>query len=221
MPAIGNHLVAWLSPNGDGHAMVRTYNYDTREWVYGPTSASFDMRDPQVAGDRILYGVSNGSDLDLYVFDVRARRVDSVFVRSFAMPNTSADQLAGRIAGNSCVYLSNGRPTWAKLEVPSVTIASVPKRVPHHGHIHLKGTVSDQGMPLGKVPLRIERYSGGRWVLVTTITSSTTGSYSYKTATLHAKTKFRVAYDGRVYPTSAEIIQHFSAVSATRTGWPR
>ncbi|HEY5483337.1 MAG TPA: hypothetical protein VIK31_05930 [Propionibacteriaceae bacterium] len=219
-PSIGDHLVAWTTVNASGKYMIRYHDYDTGQTLDGPTSTTFDMADPRVSGDRILYRAANPGGTAMYVFDVRTWRASPGLALSFPLPDTSADELAGRISGTSCVYLNGGYPTWATLAVPKVTVGSVPTRIRHHGHIHLSGTVSDQGIRIGKARLRIEKYSGGRWLLVRTITASSNGSYSYQTPTLHAKTKFRVAYDGMLVPLGAGISQHFSAVSAVRTGWP-
>jgi hypothetical protein len=218
-PSIGSHLVAWRAYVG-GHWMIRYHNFDTGETLDGPSSSSYDMVNPQVSGDRILYDVSNGSDQDAHVFDVRVRRASGVGVSSFPLPGTGADESSGKISGSACVYMSGGSPMWAKLAVPSLTIGSVPTRVPHHGHIHLKGTLSDQGVRIGGASLRVEKYSGGHWILVKTLTTSASGAYSYQTPTLHSKTKYRVAYDGNRSLFGAGVTQHFSAVSSVRTGWP-
>jgi hypothetical protein len=220
-PSIGSHLVAWLTENVSGKMMIRYHNYDTGETLDGPTSTSYDMLDAQISGDRILFRAASPSGTAMYVFDVRARRSVPGLALSFPMPDTDANELQGRIAGDSCVYLKNGVPTWAKLAVPVVTVGSVPTRVSRHGHIHLKGKLSDQGVPIGKAALRVEKYSGGKWVLVKTITASAAGDYSYTTPTLHAKTMFRVAYDGSFIPLNSGFARRFSAVSAIRTGWPR
>jgi hypothetical protein len=159
----------------------------------------------------------------MWVFDVRAHRSSGSFMFSFAMPNTSADEIWGAIGGNTAVYLSNGYPYWAKFAVPSVSIGSVPTRIPHHGHIHLKGYLSDQGVPLSYTTVYVEKYSSttGKWNKVKTLTTSKTGYYSYTTPTLYSKTKYRVAYDGSITLFSSGMSRHFSAVSSVRTGWPR
>jgi hypothetical protein len=223
LPSIGDHLVAWLALNTSGRAMVRYHNFDTGENLSGPSDPDYSIANPQVSGDRILYDIPSGSNRDMYVFDVRAWRASGGGIPlSFAMPNTNQDELEGKISGNACVYLSNGSPTWARLAVPGLSIGSVPTRVPHHGHIHLKGTLTDQSVPIGYAPLRVEKYSGGKWVKVKTITTSASGAYSYQTPTLHSKTNYRVAYDGRAAVAfNPGIARHFSAVSAVRTGWPR
>jgi len=221
-PSIGDHLVAWRAQVG-GVWVIRYYNYDTALTYDGPSDPAQDMQNPQVAGDRILFDYSNGSDKDMWVFDVRAHRSSGSLMTSFAMPNTSSDEIWGTIGGNSAVYLSNGFPYWAKFAVPSVSIGSVPTRVPHHGHIHLKGYLTDQGVPLAYTTAYVEKYSSttGKWNKVKTLTTSRTGYYSYTTPTLHSKTKYRVAYDGSITLFASGISRHFSAVSSVRTGWPR
>jgi hypothetical protein len=219
-PSIGSHLVAWLTENGSGMSKIRYYNYDTGETLDGPSATTYDMLEPQVCGDRILFRMANPGGTAMYVFDIRARRSVPGSAFSFSMPDTASNEVAGKIAGDCFVYLNGGLPTWGKLLVPSMTIGSVPKRVAHHGHIHLKGKVSDQGVAIGYAPLRVEKYSGGKWVLVKTLEATASGNYSYTTPTLHAKTKFRVAYDGSLLWFSPGFTQHLSAVSAVRTGWP-
>jgi hypothetical protein len=219
-PSMGDHMVAWRA-RVSGIWVIRYYNYDTALTLDGPSDATYDMQNPQVAGDRILYDFSDGADKNMFVFDIRAHRSSGPFMFSFAMPNTDADEIWGSISGNTAVYLSNGYPYWAKLAVPSVSIGAVPLRVPHNGHIHLRGTLSDQGIPLSYTSLSVEKYSGGKWVKVKTITTSRTGTYSYTTPTLHSKTKYRVAYEGSIMLFNPGMAQHFSVVSAVRTGWPR
>ncbi len=219
LPSIGDHLVAWLGDAG-GHAALRTYNYETKTWVYGPSDPSWDVLDPQVAGDRVVYGMSDGVKLGLYLWDFRVQRASGSVV-SFPFTDLAGDQESAKVAGNSCVYLSGGWPIWARFQVPSLSVGAVPRRIPHHGHIHLKGTLTEQGLPIAGAHLRVEKYSGGKWVLAKTLTTSASGAYAYKTPPLHAKTKYRVAYDGMFSMSVPGVAEHLSAVSAVRTGWPR
>ena len=164
--------------------------------------------------------MSDGASLDLHVWDFRLQRASGSVV-SFPVSDLAGDQESAKVAGNSCVYLSSGWPIWAKFQVPTVKIDTVPVRVPHHGHIHLKGTLTEQGLPIAGAHLRVEEYSGGKWILAKTLTTSASGAYAYKTPTLHAKTKYRVACDGMFSIYVPGVAEHLSAVSAVRTGWPR
>lgn len=218
-PSIGDHLVAWRYHNGSRWA-IRYYNYDTDQILEGPGSTLSDMENPQVSGDRISVNASNGADQDIYVYDARVSRSAGIAF-AFITPTTAGDQVSARLSGTSMLYLSGGYPVWGKMLAPSLSIGSVPSRVARHGHIHLKGTLSDLGVPIAAAPLRIEKYSGGKWLLAKTLTTSSSGTYSYQTPTLHSKTSYRVAYDGARMVNSSRMQQHLSAVSAVRVGWPR
>lgn len=220
-PSIGDHLVAWRVKNTDGFWMIKYYNYDTGGTSNGPSDSTVDMQNPQVSGDRILYDYYTGAGTlkDMFVWDVRAARS---FAAPLAMPNTGGDEIWGKISGNSAVYLSNGAPYWAKLAVPSLSVGSVPRRIAHGARIRLKGTLSDQGVPIGKANLRVERYSSGKWIKVTTIKTTSSGTYSYYTPKNYSKRQYRVAYDGNIgFIFSPGTATHFSKVSSVRTAWPR
>ena len=123
---MGDHMVAWLTPNGTGHEEIKYYNYDT-DVTAVVASLTVDAFNPRVSGDRALYDYSNGSDKDTWIFDARVNRTSTTLQFPVAITNTSADEIWGKLRGNSLVYLSGGYPYWAKLAVPSVTIGSVPK----------------------------------------------------------------------------------------------
>jgi hypothetical protein len=219
-PSIGDHLVAWRA-TGIGHQVIKYFNYDTGTTSVA-ASGSVDMQNPQVSGDRILYDASNGSNQDMWIFDVRVNRAAAPFQFPFAIDNTSSNEIWGKISGNTFVYLSGAFPVWGKINVPSVSIGTVPTRIPHAGKLHLTGKLSDLGIPLGGATLRLEKYVSGRWNLVKTIQTSSLGTYSTNTPSNPAgKTKYRMAYDGLFAFLGAQWYTHPSAVSSTRTAWPR
>jgi hypothetical protein len=110
---------------------------------------------------------------------------------------------------------------YAVLTAPSFSLHSVPSRISHGGHIHLTGYVSDQGRRIAGARIGIEKYSSGKWVLVKTLTATSTGDFTYKTSKTYSKTKYRVVYDGYMSATAAPARNHLSTVSAVKTAWPR
>jgi hypothetical protein len=219
-PTIGDHLVVWLVHNAAGKDMIRYFDYNTGATYDGPSGATYDMVNPRVSGDRILYNTPNGSDHDLFVFDTRLAKTYGSMA-SFKLAGTGDDEKMGAISGNEVVYIAGISPIWGRLAVPSISLNSVPKRIPRHGHIHLKGSISDQGHRIGYASLGIERYASGAWTRIKTLTASSTGTFSYKTPTAHSKTPYRVVYDGRIAIAAPGALTHLSTVSATKTAWPR
>jgi hypothetical protein len=218
-PSIGDHLVAWTVHNGNGKDMIRYYDYNTGVTSDGPSNASYDVSPPRVSGDRILYSLANGSDTDLLVFDARVAKVTGA-LSVFPLATTADDDKMGAISGNEVVYISGATPMWGKLLVPAISLNKVPKRIAHGGHIHLTGSIREQGHILGSVAVNIEKYSSGRWNWVKTIPCPK-GTFSYKTPPIHSKTLYRVSYDGRFATGAATVTNHFSTVSGTKTAWPR
>jgi len=218
-PSIGDHLVAWTVHNGNGKDMIRYYDYDTGLTYDGPSNPTYDVSPPRVGGDRILYSLANGSDTDLLIFDTRVAKVSGVFA-SFPLATTADDDKMGAISGNEVVYISGATPMWGKLLAPAISLNKVPARIAHGGHIHLTGSIRDQGHILGGATVRIEKYSSGRWVQVKTI-ACPKGTFTYKTPPIHTKTKYRVTYDGRFAWGTSTVTNHFSTVSGTKTAWPR
>jgi hypothetical protein len=220
-PSVGDHMIAWRTLNGTGHMMVRYYNWDTNSFGV-VASQTVDVYNAQVSGDRVLYDYSNGSDKDTWVFDARINRNATSLILPFAVASTTSDETWGKLRGNAFVYLSGVLPYYATLDVPSVSIGSVPKRIAHRGRLKLKGKLSDMGIGIGGADLRVEKYVSGRWNLVTTIHSSSSGTYSYTTAkNPSGKTRYRVAYDGSFALFGPSWLTHFSAVSSERVAWPR
>ena len=217
-PSIGSHLVAW-SVQGIGHLIVKYYNYDD-DTTSIAASADVDIFNPQVSGDRILYDYSNGTDKDTWIYDARAAR-GWPFPLAFPIDNTSGDEIWGKISGNNFVYLSNGLPYWGKLAVPSLSVGSVPTRIAAGTRITLKGKLSDMSVPVGGVSLDVERRSGNKWLKIKTITTTSSGAYSYSTPKNTVKTQYRVAYNGMFAFLGPTWLTHFSAVSSVRTAWPR
>jgi hypothetical protein len=104
-PSIGDHLVAWLEEDG-GHLRIYYYDGNVAAKVPGPASATRDMWNPQVSGDRILYNMSNGSDQDLFLFDVRVGRAMNNINEVFPVAATDSDDWYGSIDGNRLAYVS-------------------------------------------------------------------------------------------------------------------
>jgi hypothetical protein len=217
---IGNHLVVWTATNASGHQALRYYDYNTGLYANGPSNPLYDVVQPQVSGDRILYSISNGAELDLYFYDTRIAKLHPTEA-SFPIATTTSSDRYGKIEGDVFTYTSGNIVYHAKLAVPSISVNSVPKRIPHKGHIHLKGSISDQGIRIGGASLGIERYSSGKWTRIKTITASSAGTFSYKTPHNHSKTKYRVVYDGNLDHFGAPSANHLSAVSSVKTAWPR
>jgi hypothetical protein len=220
-PSIGDHLVAWLVHNGTGKDMIRYYDYNTGLTYDGPSNATYDMINPQVSGDRILYHTFlNASDADLYVFDTRIAKTNGS-LSAIRLASTGDDEKLGMISGDEVVFIAGASPYWGKLAAPGISLSAVPTRIAHGGHIHLKGYISDQGHRIGSATLGIERYSSGKWTLIKTLTASSTGTFSYQTPKTYSKTPYRVVYDGRIAFASAAARNHLSAVSVAKTAWPR
>lgn len=220
-PSIGDHLVAWLTHNASGKDMIRYFDYNTGGTYDGPSSASYDMVNPQVSGDRILYNSAiNTSDQDLFIWDTRVARW-SGSLSTFRLAGTGNDEKTGAISGNDVAYIAGITPIWGRLAVPSISLSSVPTRIPRGGHIHLKGSVSDQGHRVGYANLAIEKYASGKWTRIKTLTAKSTGAFSYQTPRTYSKTSYRVVYYGWPPNVGAGALSHFSAVSSSRTAWPR
>lgn len=217
-PSIGDHLVAWRVTDGD--YMIRYFNYYTGETYNGPTNAAQPLLNPQVAGDRILYNISNGSDQDLYVWDARVAKASAPYA-SFLLADSTANDHWGKISGNSVAYMSGSSPYKGRLAAPSISLASVPKRIRHGARLHLKGSITDQGQRIGGAKLGIERYGSGKWSRIKTITASSTGSFSYYTPKNYSKKQYRVVYDGVWVLFQATARNHLSTVSGSKTAWPR
>jgi hypothetical protein len=178
------------------------------------------MQNPQVSGDRILYNTYGGADRDVYVYDTRIAKTDAAGA-SFVIAATTNEDRYGRIDGNQFTYATGNIVYFAKLVVPTISLSAVPSRIPHGGHIHLKGSISDQGHRIGGATIGIERYGSGKWTRIKTFTSSSTGAFSYQTPKNYTKTKYRVVYDGRVDDFGSPSANHLSTVSAVKTAWPR
>jgi hypothetical protein len=217
---IGNHLVVWTATNADGHQALRYYDYNTGLYANGPSNPLYDVVEPQVSGDRILYSISNGANLDLNFYDTRIAKLHPTEA-SFPIATTTNSDRYGRIEGDKFTYTTGNIVYYARLAVPGISLNSVPKRIPHKGHIHLKGSISDQGIRIGGASLGIEKYSSGKWTRIKTLTASSTGTFSYQTPHNHSKTKYRVVYDGKLDHFGAQSADHLSTVSAVKTAWPR
>jgi hypothetical protein len=127
----------------------------------------------------------------------------------------------GRIDGNQLTYMSGNIVYFAKLVVPTISLDPVPSRIAHGGHIHLKGSISDQGHRVGGATIGIERYGSGRWTRIKTLTATSAGAFSYQTPKNSVKTKYRVVYDGKIDHFGSPSADHLSAVSSVKTAWPR
>jgi hypothetical protein len=204
----------WLEPNDSGKLRIRYYDFNTGLVSDGPSYVGQHIGSPQVSGDRIIYSVSNGADQDLYVFD-------TLLARSYLIAGTNLNDMSGRIDGDQLTYVSGSMVYYARLQVPSISLKSVPKRIRNHGHIHVAGSISDQGHRIAWASLRIDKFSSGKWVAVKTITASAAGTFSYKTPKIHSKTKYRVVYTGFDVGTTGDYQRHLSAVSSVKTAWPR
>jgi len=220
VPDIGDHLVVWLAYNTSGWYFIRYYDFNTGLVYDGPSSTQQSMLNPQVSGDRILYNVFNGANQDLYVYDTRIAKTDAVGA-SFVIAATTNEDRFGRIDGNQLTYMTGNIVYFARLVVPSISLSAVPGRIPHGGHIHLKGSISDQGHRIAGATIGIERYGSGKWTRIKTLTATSTGTFSYQTPKNYTKTKYRVVYDGKVDHFGAPSANHLSAVSAVKTAWPR
>jgi hypothetical protein len=219
-PSIGDHLIAWVIHNATGKDRIQYFDYNTGETTLGPTDDMYDILNVRVSGDRILYNVPNGADQDLYVFDTRMAKVADLFA-SFKLAGTGDDEEMGAISGNEVVYIAGASPIWGRLAVPSISVSAVPSRIAHGGHIHLKGSISDQGHRIGSASIGIEKYVSGAWKRVKTFTASSTGTFSYQTPKTYSKTPYRVVYDGRLAFMGAPALTHLSAVSGVKYAWPR
>jgi hypothetical protein len=223
-PEIGNHLVVWATGNASGKFRLKYYDFNTGLVYDGPTSTTSDVEDIDVSGDRIVYRIHNGADYDVYVFDTRLAKSDFQSA-SLKVAGTSADETDPKIDGSRIVYTSGtiegGSVMLAKLAVPSISVKAVPSRISHGAKIKLAGTISDQGTRIGSASLGVEKYASGRWTRIKTITANVKGEFSTYTPRNHSKTKYRVVYDGKHSLFGSGLANHFSAVSAVRTAWPR
>jgi hypothetical protein len=219
-PSIGDHLVAWRVQNADAKWMIRYFDYNTGETHDGFSNGTYDAFDPEVSGDRILFSTSNGSNLDLYAWDARTASVPGNWPFMGLAASTANDQ-SGVISGNEVVYMAGDNPSWGRLVVPTISLASVPTRIARGGHIHLTGSISDQGHRVGGAVLGIERYAAGAWTRIKTLTASPTGTFTYQTPKTYAKTRYRVVYDGKLIFFGAAALDHLSTVSSARTAWPK
>jgi hypothetical protein len=219
-PDIGDHLVAWEVLNASGRSSIRYYDFDTGQLYDGPSSATDNMWNPQVSGDRILYMHAHGSHYDLEIWDTRIAKTTQSMA-SFQLAPTTFGDMYGRIDGNQIAYLAGNIVYFAKLAAPSIALNAVPTRIAHGGHIHLTGSISDRGNRIGGAVLGIEKYASGKWTRVKTLTASSTGTFSYKTPKTYSKTKYRVVYDGHVSMLGAPVTDHLSTRSAVKTAWPR
>jgi hypothetical protein len=217
--SIGSHLVAWRVDNGSGQQVIRYYDFDTGMTYDGPSSTVYDMGAPYVSGDRILYSTGDISNHLLCVWDTRIAKTSPGSASFLVAEGGWVD--GGAIDGNQIAYSDGSEILYARLAVPSIALNSVPARIPHNGHIHLKGSISDQGIRIGGATLGIEKYASGKWTRIKTITASSTGSFSYQTPHNHSKTKYRVVYDGHVMVSEVPWTNHLSTVSAVKTAWPR
>jgi hypothetical protein len=220
-PTIGEHLVVWASSNAAGKKAIFYHDFETGGTYTGPSSDVYDLRDLKVAGDRITYTMSNGVDDDIFVFDTMLARAQGVENASFPIAATMANESLANTSGNQIVYLSDGRPMWGTLVTPSVSLNAVPTRIPHLGHIHLVGSISELGRRLGGVSIRIEKYASGKWTSIKTLTTTASGTFSYQTSHNHSKTSYRVVYAGNSAFFDAGLLTHLSAVSSVRVAWPR
>jgi hypothetical protein len=217
---IGDHLVAWTSLNGFGHYAIRYYDYDTGLISEGPSDQFYDAVAPHVSGDRIIYSMYNGADDDLYVYDTRIARTNPLGAR-LPLATTNTHDRSGAIDGNNIAYMSQDIVYFGRLAAPSISLKTVPNRIPHNGHIHLTGSISDQGHRIASAALEIEKYASGKWTKFKAITANAAGEFAYKTPHNHSKTRYRVVYNGKVTVTAAEAAGHMSTVSAVKTAWPR
>jgi hypothetical protein len=216
---IGDHLVVWLSTNASGKLAIRYYDYNTGLYYNGPSSTTVNMSDPQVSGDRIVFSYGTPGDRSLAVFDTRLARL---YPTSFIpVASTGNDDRAGRIEGDKLTYLTGNTVYFAKLVVPSISLNTVPKRIPHGGHIHLTGSISDLGVRVSGAKIRVEKYASGTWKLVWTLTANAKGEFTYKTPKTTSKTRYRLAYDGVLPGSGPPWVSHLSTVSSVKTAWPR
>jgi hypothetical protein len=217
--AIGNHIVAWRGWETPTTIFTYYYDYNTglTKKVFVPGNVIYD---PNVSGDRMIVYVGGDPTWDMRVYDTRIAKTNEPFA---LVDVTDGDTgMQGSIDGSRIAYLLDREIHFVKLTVPSISLNSVPKRIPHKGHIHLKGSISDQGIRIGGASLGIERYASGKWTLIKTITASAAGTFSYQTPHNHSKTKYRVVYDGfmgSMFGSQAE--EHLSAVSSVKTAWPK
>jgi hypothetical protein len=218
--AIGDHLVVWRIRNGSGRLAIRYYDYDTGLTYDGPSSTEYDMQRAWVSGDRILYGMATGpSDMSLHVWDTRIARTSASAASLTVASAVEYESYA--FDGGRITYASGDEIYYARLAIPSISLNAVPTRIPHLGHIHLTGSISDLGVRIGGAKLGVERYASGKWTRIKTLTASATGTFSYQTPHNHAKTKYRVVYDGQATVAQVPWTNHLSTRSAVKTAWPR
>ena len=128
------------------------------------------------------------------VWDVRSP--GSARTRHSAWWPARAAMIWGKIRVTRSSTCATALPTRARLAAPSISARSVPKRIAHGGRLRLKGSISDQGVPIGGPTSGIERYGSGKWSRIKTITTTSPGTYSYYTPKNYSKKQYRVVYDG-------------------------
>jgi hypothetical protein len=212
-PTLGDHLLAWLVNNSDGRSMIREIND-------GPSDPTYSVGSMRVSGDRILFDRPTATDYDVSLWDARIAKTSGIF-SIVGLAATTENDTVGSFSGNELTYMSDNAMYWGKLAVPSISLASVPSRIARGGHIHLAGSISDQGHRIGGASLGIEKLASGRWTRVKTITANSSGAFSYQTPRIYSKTQYRVVYDGRLILFGAGALDHLSTVSGAKTAWPR
>jgi hypothetical protein len=218
---IGDHLVVWNEFSNQGGVTMHYYDFYTRETHELHLGGGLFYR-LSVSGDRILYLMMTGPDTtEARVFDTRVAKSTPELASVEVSTEDSVHD--GTIDGNRIAFVDAGTRGmhFATLMVPTISLHSVPSRIPHGGHIHLTGYISDQGRRIGSAIMGIEKYASGKWIRVKTFTATSTGDFTYKTPKTYSKTKYRVVYDGYMSATAAPARNHLSTVSAVKTAWPR
>ena len=219
-PDIDGTLVAWQRVG----ANMDVWSQDLAGGVAAPAASSSDDESfPRVSGKHIVY-VRNvgGSNYNICLYD-------KVLNDWELLTNATTDELQPAIDGLNVVYTSNwlaagangGDVALGRLIAPSFSVKAASSVVPYGGHTVISGTLAENGIALGLVPIAIDRSTnaGHTWVQVATRTTSAGGAWGFTTPGLSSKVWYRAHYHGRFY--FVQTVDHFSAVSAAVSVTPR
>lgn len=170
---------------------------------------------PRVSGSKIAYAANNAGNFNIGVFDLRTKKSVSV--------TGGPKDLYPSIDGDTVVYVSDydsvneggNDVSLGRLIAPQLSASGPAGAVPYGSVVGISGSLVENGIPLGDMPIRIERSDndGHTWSEVATGTTDANGGYAYSTPKLYRKAHFRVRYDGALTFLTNRI-DHFSAHSS-------
>jgi beta propeller repeat protein len=205
----GNGSDIWAQDLAGGGAVLVAQTADEEEFA-------------RVSGTRVVYGRRNNTTMDVEVYDALARDRE-------LLTSTTTRDMYPAIDGLNIVWATGvgivgdygGNIALGRLIAPTMSANAAASVVPYGGRTTISGSLAENGIPLGSVPIFIDRSidGGDTWSQAAILNTNSSGTYSYTTPAASIKALFRSRYNGSLYFVSTT--DHFSALSPAVSVTPR